>query len=130
VNESETGYLDLIENLGDINNDDIPTYQVFCICQKNTYLALLLYLARENMNNWTWQQCCEKAILHMKLAGMKHASHPRTIMEWYTKFRLKCKFKVILLSKDLPLFLQQNPEICMTIKCKGKSCQPMHGIHV
>ena len=51
VNESETAYLNLIENLGDINKVDIPTFQVLCTCQKSTYLALSLYLARENMNN-------------------------------------------------------------------------------
>jgi len=80
------------------------------------YLALALQYAKENMNGWTWKMCCEKAIEMLKICGMRATSCALTVMEWYRKFRLKRGFQVYIVRKDLPPFLQMNPEICATIK--------------
>ena len=79
-----------------------------------------LYLAKENMNKWTWQKCCENAIQHLNIAGMKHASNPWTVMEWGHKFRPKYLCKITLPTHSLPPFLQHNPEICTTVKQYAK----------
>jgi hypothetical protein len=80
------------------------------------YVALALQYAKENMNGWTWKMCCEKAIEMLKICGMRATSCALTVIECYRKFRLKRGFQVYIARKDLPPFLQMNPEICTTIK--------------
>ena len=120
ANKSDFGYTELIENIKDFNLKDLSTYQIFCLRQKCTYLALALTLAKENMNKWTWKKCCEEAITLLKKTGIKQTSNPQTIMEWYRKFRVKRRFALVIQRNRLPPFLEQNQDITTTIKqyCK------------
>ena len=62
VNKSSNAFLTIARNLDEVNEDDVTEHQKWVIQQKAQYLALALHLARENMNGWTWQKCCEKTI--------------------------------------------------------------------
>jgi hypothetical protein len=79
-------------------------------------LALALQYANKNMNGWTWKMCWEKVLVMLKICGMRAASCTLTVMEGYRKFRVKQGFQVYIMKKDLPPFLQMNPEICSTLK--------------
>ena len=62
TNKSSSAYLNVIQNVEELDEQDITWYQKWRIQQKAQYLALVLNLAKENMNNWTWMKCCETAV--------------------------------------------------------------------
>ena len=61
-NKSSNAFVTIVGNLDELNEDDITENQKWVIQQKAQILALALHLARENMNRWTWQKCCEETI--------------------------------------------------------------------
>ena len=65
------------------------------------------------MNMWSWGACCQKAIQELAEIGLNHAKNSRMVTKWYREFRGKRKFNVHGNKKEnLPLFLQQNPNMC------------------
>jgi hypothetical protein len=82
----------LIDNIKDYNISNASTYQIWKLSQKCTYHSLALTLAKEHMSKWTWQQCCEEAVLLLSKCGINQTSNARTVMEWYRQFKLKQKF--------------------------------------
>jgi hypothetical protein len=124
VNQSHYGYPESIDNIKDYNMSHASTYQIWKLSQKCTYLSLALTLAKEHMNKWTWQQCCEEAVLLLSKCGIIQTSNARTFMEWYRQLKMKLKFTVFI-QKKLPPFLEQNQDITATIKqyCKEHSSE-------
>ena len=116
VNKGDTEYIDVIENLNQMNLSEISTHQVFCLRQKCLYLVLALKLAKQHMRNWRWQKCVEEASKELENIGIVLSRNARTVMGWYNSFRVKRKFTLPVPKKELPPFLQQNPELCTTIK--------------
>ena len=115
VHQQYNGYLDIIENIEEIDETELSDYQIWSIRQKSQFLALSLTFAKEHMNNWTWEKCCQTAVEHMKQAGINHAKNACTIMEWYRNFCETRTFMVSSAKHNLPPFLQQNPDICSSI---------------
>ena len=70
VNKSHYGYTELIDNIKDFNMSHMNTYKIWKLCQKCTYLSLALALAKEHMNKWTWQKCCEEAVSLLSKCGI------------------------------------------------------------
>ena len=62
VNDTEIGYLGVIENIKEIDDEEISNYQVWIIQQKLQYLTLSLHFANEHMNHWTREKCCKTTI--------------------------------------------------------------------
>ena len=75
VNDTEIGYLGVIENIEEINDEDISNYQVWIIQQKLQYLSSSLNFAKEHMNHWTWEKCYETTIKQLKISGITHATN-------------------------------------------------------
>ncbi len=44
-----------------------------------TYLSLALTLAKQHMNKWTWQQCCEEAVLLLSKCGINQTSNAKPL---------------------------------------------------
>jgi len=120
VNKSHHGYTELIDNINDFSMSNASTYKIWHLCQKCTYLALALTLAKEHMNSWTWQKCCGEAVSLLSKCGINQTSNARTVMEWYRQFKTKRKFTLFIQKNKLPPFLEQNQDITATIKqyCK------------
>ena len=70
VNKGDTEYIDVIENLNQMNLSEISTHQVFCLRQKCLYLVLALKLAKQHMRNWRWQKCVEEASKELENIGI------------------------------------------------------------
>ncbi|KAI2493650.1 hypothetical protein MHU86_20903 [Fragilaria crotonensis] len=117
VNKSSNAFLTVAGNLDELNEDDVTEHQKWVIQQKAQYLALALHLARENMNGWTWQKCCEKTIGELQRQGLTLATRHETVSKWYRSFRETRTFVIPQpAKKNLPPFLHQNPDICTNIK--------------
>jgi len=87
TNKSSSAYLNVIQNVEEVNEEDITQYQKWRIQQKAQYLALVLNLAKENMNNWTWMKCCETAVKQLEQQDCTHAKNECTVMKWYWSFQ-------------------------------------------
>ena len=62
TNKSSPAYLNVIQNVEELNKEDITQYQKWRIQQKAQYLALAQNLAKEKMNNRMQMKCCETAV--------------------------------------------------------------------
>ena len=122
VNKSSNAFLSVAVNLDDeLNEDDVTEHQKWAEQQKAQYLALALQLARENMNAWTWQKCCEQTIGELQRQGLTLATRHETVSKWYRSFRETRRFVIPQPKKNLPPFLHQNPDICTKIKEYGRT---------
>jgi len=83
TSKSSSAYLNVIQNVEELNEEDITWYQKWRIQKKAQYLGLALNLAKENMNNWMRMKCCETAVKQLKQQGCTHAKNEHTIMKWY-----------------------------------------------
>ena len=117
VNKSANACIDIIAGSAEERNeDDITQHQKWVVQQKAQYLALSLHLAKEKMNAWTWEKCCEHAVNQLERQGITHATHYKTVCKWYRSFRETRRFHVTQMKRNLPPFLHENPEICTAIK--------------
>ncbi len=65
VNKSLNTCVDITGNLEELNEqDDISEHQKRVIQQKAQYLALLLQLAKEKMNAWTWENAVSTQLVN------------------------------------------------------------------
>ena len=80
LNKSSDAFLTVAGNLDELNEEDVTEHQKSVIQQKAHYLALALYPARENMNGWTWQKCCEKTISELQRQGLTLATHREVLL--------------------------------------------------
>jgi len=46
-------------------------------------------IALENMNQWTWNECCSEAIAIIQKMGISTVKNPKTVEKWYQGFRKK-----------------------------------------
>ena len=117
VNKSANACVDIIAgNVEERNEDNITQHQKWVVQQKAQYLVLSLQLAKEKMNEWTWEICCEHAVTELERQGLTHATHHKTACKWYRSFRETRHFHIPQMKKNLPSFLHENPEMCTTIK--------------
>mmetsp|Transcript_16955 Transcript_16955/g.24142 ORF Transcript_16955/g.24142 Transcript_16955/m.24142 type:complete len:146 (+) Transcript_16955:363-800(+) len=84
------------------------------------YLSLALLFAKENMNKWNWEKCCAESVAQFNRIGIRYTTCARIVMKWYRQFKTKRTLPIVIPKKQLPPFLQQNPDICTTIKRYGK----------
>jgi hypothetical protein len=68
-------------------NDDLTAYQKWTIQIWCQYLYCSLYYAKEMMPiNQNWDRCCQKAVKHLLLCGIK-ARCSRSARNWYLEFK-------------------------------------------
>jgi len=80
-------------------------------------MSLSLQLALENMNKWTWMECCKSAAVVADRMGLSLSKCPDTVGKWYRAFRGKRKIALPLKKKnDLPPILELNPDVCGALK--------------
>ncbi len=104
-----------------LDEDNLTSYQVWAIQQCCAMICLALTVAKEKMNGFSWEKCCDLAIQYASTAGIKLTSRPRTVMECYCCFRSKQKFEILQRKKDnLPPFLQANPDVYSAMQQYGK----------
>jgi hypothetical protein len=123
ANAMHRSYHNIIDTLHDeaLDEDSLSLYQVWVIQQRCTILSQALKVAKEKMNSFSWEKCCELAIETAQAAGIRLTSRPRTVIEWCRHFRRKRKFEIVQRKKDnLPLFLQTNPAVCSAMQQYGK----------
>ena len=117
ANETESSYVEVIQDGEKMEEDTLTAYEKHLIHQKSQLLCISLHLALENMNKWTWNQCCREAIEMAKKMGVTATKNPKTIEKWYRNFREKRKFCVPLKAKhNLPPFLELNPDVFRAMK--------------
>jgi hypothetical protein len=79
------------------------------------FLCMAYQLALQNMNKWTWQDCCREACSQLNDLGMQHATFNRTIAEWNILYRKLEGFPhpnayVQCWKRPLPLLLEIFPD--------------------
>jgi hypothetical protein len=99
ANQTESSYVDVIQDGEKMEEDTVTAYEKHLICQKSQLLCLSLHLALEHMNKWTWNQCCREAIEMVKKMGVTATKNPKTIEKWYRNFCEKQKFCIPLKAK-------------------------------
>ena len=117
ANATESSYVEVVYGIERFEDDTLSKFEKHHIRQKSQLLCMSLNLALENMNKWTWNQCCREAIERAKKMGVTIVENPKTIEKWYRNFREKRKFCIPLKAKhNLPPFLELNPDVCSAIK--------------
>ena len=69
ANETESSYVEVIQDGEKMEEDTLTAYEKHLIRQKSQLLCISLHLALENMNKWTWNQCCREAVEMAKKMG-------------------------------------------------------------
>jgi hypothetical protein len=69
ANETESSYVEVIQDGEKMEEDTLTAYEKHLIHQKSQLLCISLHLALENMNKWTWNQCCREAVEMAKKMG-------------------------------------------------------------
>jgi hypothetical protein len=76
VNSSDKGYLEVV--YGEIDDETLSRFDKYVIHQKCAIMSLSLQLALENMNKWTWKQCCKSAAVVADRMGLSLTKCPDT----------------------------------------------------
>ncbi len=81
ANRTDTSYLDV--NSTNEEEDDLmlTNYQKHMVHQKCQLLCMALNLANENMNKWSWKQCCSGVIKAGKWMGQNATTKSETLMQ-------------------------------------------------
>jgi hypothetical protein len=120
VNRTESSYLSIISGGEKVDKSTLSSYVVHAIRQKCALLCIALKLAVENMNEWSWNMCCKRALKAGERVGITIVRNPKSVEKWYRAFRDKHSFDIPLQQKhNLPPFLQLNPDACDAIKKFG-----------
>jgi hypothetical protein len=91
-------------------DDDLTAHQKWTIQIRCQYLYCSLYYAKEMMPiSQNWDRCCQEAVKHLLLCGIK-AGCSRSVRNWYLEFtRKNRKFEMRIAQKHkLPMFLDLN----------------------
>ena len=91
-------------------DDDLTAHQKWTIQIRCQYLYCSLYYAKEMMPiSQNWDRCCQEAVKHLLLCGIK-AGCSRSVRNWYLEFtRKNRKFEMRIPEKHkLPMFLDLN----------------------
>lgn len=112
ANSSESGWRNVIEG-GDPDNLCTPS-DVFAVRGRSMILCLAYQLAIQNMNQWTWEQCCTQACSQLNSLGIQQATHHRTVQDWNGIFRHHGRFPhpnhaVRCGKQPLPLLFEKYP---------------------
>lgn len=95
----------------------------FQITLRSRYLVAALENALLKMPEWTWNKCCEEAIIQVNAnEGAEFITNSRSLRNWYTSFRRdNCTFDGLVNREHktrMPKFLEENPEQkALIIKC-------------
>jgi hypothetical protein len=65
---------------------------IFALCGQSMILCLAYQLAMQNLNKWTWEQCCTHACSQLNPLGIEHATHNCTVQDWNGLFRQSRSF--------------------------------------
>ena len=88
ANYTHLSYLDVINvSSNEYASNMLTDYQVWVLHQKCQILSTALHLAKKNMNTWTWEECCRKAITYGAIMGLTLTKQTKTVMKWYRKFQ-------------------------------------------
>jgi hypothetical protein len=91
-------------------DDDLTAYQKLTIQIRCQYLYCSLYYAKEMIPiSRNWDRCCQEAVKHLLLCGIK-AGCSRSVRNWHLEFtRKNRKFEMRVPEKHkLPMFLDLN----------------------
>ena len=125
ANESPEGFLDLLSEKGDKEEElleGLSEYQKYQTRTKVIILIFALACAEQHMPGKTWRQCCEEAIRKAHEIGLTMVKNPQTVELWYRKFRLMCNFTIGSLpgKHNLPPFLQENKDVSLKIQAYAR----------
>ena len=87
VNLNEHGWKDVITT--NDKHNLCTSKDIIKIRQQSMVLCQSYIYAVNNMNNWTWQNCCEKAIQELKPLGIYPTKSFDTVRSWNVLFRKK-----------------------------------------
>ena len=74
--------------------DELSSYQKQHLRFDCVYLKKAYEIAIQNMNSWTWKECCLRAIAELSDAGFSHIKNERTLRNLNMKFRVNHKIPV------------------------------------
>jgi hypothetical protein len=81
------------------------------------YIYIYIMLVLEQMNGWTWTKCCNVSAKIANSMGVSITKNADTVKRRYRHFREKQKFIVSIRQKrNLPPFLELDPDVCSAIK--------------
>jgi hypothetical protein len=88
LRSTETGYKSLVE--GHDPHDLLSEEDIFVLRLKAQYLHTALdFASKEWMpGSVTWADCCEKAIAHMAMTGIKYCTRAQTLMDWHKHLQM------------------------------------------
>jgi len=111
VNSSDKGYLEVV--YGEIDDETLSRFDKYVIHQKCAIMSLSLQLALENMNKWTWKQCCKSAAVVADRMELSLTKCPDTFGKWSMAFR--GKRKIVLPLKKRITYHQYLSSIQMSV---------------
>ena len=110
---SPYGYKDIIHGNDRKNECDLTT--IHNIVQRCMYLISAYQHALDNMNAWTWNQCCVAAVHELDSFGYVVGRSPRTIERWNCQFRSTGHFpNPIIHKKKIHPYLTYIPKLRKT----------------
>ncbi len=110
VNCSDKGYLGVIE--GEMEDETLSGFDKYVINQTFAIMSLFLQLALENMNKWTWMQCCKCAVVVADRMRLSLTKCPDTVGKRYWAFREKRNIIMsVKIKNNLPPILELNPYV-------------------
>jgi hypothetical protein len=83
VNRTESSYLSIISGGEKVDKSTLSSYVVHAIRQKCALLCIALKLAVENMNEWSWNMCCKRALQAGERVGITIVKNPKSVEKWY-----------------------------------------------
>ena len=89
ASRTKSSYIKVVYGSEKLEDDTLSKFEKHLIHQKSQLLCLSLNLALENMNKWTWSQCCGEAIERAKKMGVTITENPKTFEKWYRNFHEK-----------------------------------------
>lgn len=90
VNEKVEGWRNVMDGR-DLNNC-CTEKDIFEIRQRSEFLCCAYQLAVENMNGWTWSNCCKEALKILNPVGLTKAKNHATVLHWNQAFGLSENF--------------------------------------
>ena len=111
VNHGESGWRNVIQGR-DPEKLCSPSDEIFAVRGRSMILCLAHRLAMENLNKWTWEQCCTHASSQLNPLGIEQATHNRAVQDWNGIFRQEGTFPhpnhaVRCDKKPLPLLFEK-----------------------
>jgi hypothetical protein len=107
------------------DRDDLCSKRdIFSLKGRSMILCFAYRLAVDNMNEWTWEQCCIEACSQLNKIGIVQATHHRTVQDWNVEFRKDSAFlhpnNIVRCGKrPQPLLFLKYPQVKQEITSFG-----------